>query len=627
MTISTTITKNSYVGNGSTSQFTYSFKITDEDFLQVIIKVTATGAETVKTKTTHYTVAGVGNSGGGTVTFTAGNLPASTDTVILRRVTTKTQGMDLIENDPLPANTLEDAIDKNLAISQEIQEEVDRSLKLSRGNTMTSTEFTTTAADRASKILAFDSSGELSITQELGTFKGNWAASTAYVIRDIIKDTSNANIYICITAHTSSGAQPISSNTDVAKWSLIVDAATATTASTSAAADAATATTQAGIATAKAVLTASDAVDTAADAVATAADKVATNADAVSTAADVVSAAALLDTFDDKFLGSKGSNPTLDNDGNALTDGAIFYHTGDNRMKVYDLGTTTWLYISPSSSDQTAINTVSTNIAAVNTVSTNVAGVNSFADRYRITAGNPVSSLDVGDLNFNSSTDTMMVYGSSGWQNAGSSVNGTSARFIYNITGTPTTLTGSSGTGYSEASSSVLAYDAGFLDIYLNGSKQVLGTDVTATSGTSVVFASALANGDVVDIVCYGTFSVAAVAGSAINSGTINAARMPLSIAADWESKSANFTAAGGKAYFCDTSSGAIDVTLPASPAQKDTIRFLDVAGSFDTNDLTILAGSHKIQGVAANLDVATERAGFQIIYYDATQGWLLTDK
>ena len=159
MTISTTITKNSYVGDGSTTEFTYAFKISDEDHIQVIIKVTATGAETVKVKTTHYTVAGVGASGGGTVTFTAGNIPASTDTVILRRVTTKTQGMDLIENDPLSANTLEDAIDKNLAITQELQEELDRSLKLSRGNTITSTEFTTIAADRASKVLAFDSSG------------------------------------------------------------------------------------------------------------------------------------------------------------------------------------------------------------------------------------------------------------------------------------------------------------------------------------------------------------------------------------------------------------------------------------------------------------------------------------
>ena len=53
---------------------------------------------------------------------------------------------------------------------------------------MTSTEFVTSATDRANKVLAFDSSGELSVTQELGTVKGNWAASTAYVVRDIIKD-------------------------------------------------------------------------------------------------------------------------------------------------------------------------------------------------------------------------------------------------------------------------------------------------------------------------------------------------------------------------------------------------------------------------------------------------------
>ena len=84
MTISTTITKNSYVGDGSTSAFTYAFKITDEDFIQVIIKITATGAETVKTKTTHYTVSGVGNAAGGTITFTSGNIPATGETVVLR---------------------------------------------------------------------------------------------------------------------------------------------------------------------------------------------------------------------------------------------------------------------------------------------------------------------------------------------------------------------------------------------------------------------------------------------------------------------------------------------------------------------------------------------------------------
>ena len=79
MTISTTIIKSSANGNGSTSAFTYSFKITDDDDIQVIIR-SATGTETVKSKGTHYNVSGVGNNSG-TVTFTSGNIPASGETV------------------------------------------------------------------------------------------------------------------------------------------------------------------------------------------------------------------------------------------------------------------------------------------------------------------------------------------------------------------------------------------------------------------------------------------------------------------------------------------------------------------------------------------------------------------
>ena len=66
MTISTTTIKDSYSGNGSTTEFTYNFKIADEDFIQVIIRTDATGVEVVQTKTTHYSVSGVGDAGGGT---------------------------------------------------------------------------------------------------------------------------------------------------------------------------------------------------------------------------------------------------------------------------------------------------------------------------------------------------------------------------------------------------------------------------------------------------------------------------------------------------------------------------------------------------------------------------------
>ena len=125
MTISTTTIKNSYSGNSSTDAFSYTFKITSNSEMQVIIR-SSTGTETVKTLSTHYNVSGAGNASGGTVTFTSGNIPATGETVILRRNTTQTQGLDLIENDPLPADNLETAFDKNLSISQELQEQINR---------------------------------------------------------------------------------------------------------------------------------------------------------------------------------------------------------------------------------------------------------------------------------------------------------------------------------------------------------------------------------------------------------------------------------------------------------------------------------------------------------------------
>jgi len=84
----------------------------------------------------------------------------------------------------------------------------------------------------------------------------------------------------------------------------------------------------------------------AANAVSTAADVVTTNANVALTNADVVTVAAYVDSFDDRYLGSKASDPALDNDGNALLDGALYFNTTANNMRVYDLGTTSWIVIS-----------------------------------------------------------------------------------------------------------------------------------------------------------------------------------------------------------------------------------------------------------------------------------------
>ena len=234
-------------------------------------------------------------------------------------------------------------------------------------------------------------------------------------------------------------------------------------------------------------------------------------------------AEAALDTFDDDFLGSKASDPAVDNDGDALADGALYFNTTDNVMKVYDLGNTQWKQLTPTSSQQTSIDTVSGSITNVNLVGTAIStgglsGATSFAERYRVASSAPTTSNDVGDLYFDTSQNELKVYKSSGWAAAGSTINGTSARFTYNITGTPTTVSG------ADANGNTLAYDAGFADVFVNGVR-MSSSDITITSGNSVVFASALTNGDVVDIVGFGTFNVASIAASSITSGILPTSR------------------------------------------------------------------------------------------------------
>ena len=371
MTISSTTVKNSYSGNGSTTAFAYTFKIFANTDLQVIIR-SSTGIETVKTLTTHYTVSGVGDASGGNVTFTSGNIPASGETVVIRRAVPQTQAIDYIANDPFPAESHEEGLDRATMTLQQVQEELDRAIKLSRTNTMTSTEFTNSATDRAGKVLGFDSAGELNVTAEIGSNKGNWSAGTAYVVRDIVKDTSTNNIFMINTAHTSSGSEPLTTNANSAKYDLLVDAASATTSATNAAASAtaaaSSATTAASSAT-TATTQASNASTSASNAATSA-----TSAETAKTAAQAAQAAAetAADNFDDTYLGAKSSDPTVDNDGDALTAGDLYFNTTTNRLRVYngsawveiDAGMTSFTLAGSSGSDQTITNGNTLTIAA-----------------------------------------------------------------------------------------------------------------------------------------------------------------------------------------------------------------------------------------------------------------------
>jgi len=426
MTVSTTIIKNFHNGNGSATNFAYQFRILQDTDLLVIIRTNSTGAETTKTLSTHYTVAGAGDASGGSITFTAGNIPASGETVVIRRNVPQTQAIDYIANDPFPAETHEEGLDRGTMVAQQVAEESDRSIKLSRTNTMNSTEFTVGATDRANKILAFDSSGEISVTQELGTFKGSDATTTtaAYVQRDIIKSTTAGqlnNVYICIAASVIGDTL-----TDTDHFALLVDAVSAATSATNAAAseaaaassatdaqtaqtaaetaetnaetaetnaetaetnaatsetnaaasesaaatsetNAATSETNAATSESNASTSASTATTQASNA-STSASNAATSESNASTSASnaatsetnaatsetnagtsetnasnsasaaatsAAEAAASADAFDDVYLGSKSSDPTTDNDGDALAAGMLYYNTVSNLMRIY----------------------------------------------------------------------------------------------------------------------------------------------------------------------------------------------------------------------------------------------------------------------------------------------------
>ena len=301
MTVSTTNTRNSYSGNGSTTVFAYTFKIFDDDDITVIVRTDSTGVETTKTKTTHYTVSGVGSASGGNITF--GSAPASGETVVLLRTTARTQLTDYTPNDPFPAATHEDALDKLTLIAQELQEEVGRSLKLSQTNTIATAQFTVGATARANKILGFDTNGDLAIFQEIGTFKGTDATTTtaAYIERDIVKSTTTAqlnNVYIALQDSPAGTAL-----TNTSYWALLVDAVSAA-ASATAAANSATASANSATASANS---------------------------ATASANSATSAATTVTPFQIQYHGAASSDPSSN-----LDVGDLYFNTTSGNMKVYN---------------------------------------------------------------------------------------------------------------------------------------------------------------------------------------------------------------------------------------------------------------------------------------------------
>lgn len=153
MPVTDQTTSNSSTGNGVTTVYPYTFKILDQNDLLVEVD------GVTKTLTTHYTVSGVGASGGGNVTFVTA--PASDAVVVLSRSMAYSRDTDYQENGDLLAATLDEDVDRVTMLVQQVRQLIRRAVKLPSGVTTDQVLGTgNTAAERASKLIGFDSDGD-----------------------------------------------------------------------------------------------------------------------------------------------------------------------------------------------------------------------------------------------------------------------------------------------------------------------------------------------------------------------------------------------------------------------------------------------------------------------------------
>ena len=227
MTISSTTAKSGpYTGNGSTTVFAYTFKILANTEIEVVLTSTA-GVETVKTLTTHYTVSGVGVSGGGNVTMVTA--PATGEKLTLRRKMSFLQETDLQNQGTFYADDVETMVDRQNMNNLENREKLTRALKIPVSDSTGTTVELPTETLRANKALIFDADGN--VTTSTDDYEDQAAAAAASAAA---ASASAASIAASEAAAAASAAAAAASETSASGSAVSAQASAAAAAASAA---------------------------------------------------------------------------------------------------------------------------------------------------------------------------------------------------------------------------------------------------------------------------------------------------------------------------------------------------------------------------------------------------------
>ena len=358
--------------------------------------------DTLLTLTTNYTVT-INANGTGYVTLTAAPTGATQIAIVGNRTIQRTT--DFVTGGDFFANTVNDEMDQQTIFAQQNAEGLARALQAPQTDPTSINMVLPRKADRANKTLAFDADGNPSIGVSAAdvanalTYATNAAnsataaassasaasasaSSASTSASTATTQASNASTSATNAANSASSASTSASNAASSASSAATSASNASTSATNAASSASSASTSASTATTQATNAATSATNAAnsASTASTQASNAASSATAA--AASAAAAAASYDSFDDRYLGTKASDPTLDNDGNALVTGALYYNTTTQTMKVYDganwiaataAGTTSMLrYRYVATSGQTTFSGADANSATLSYTSGNI---------------------------------------------------------------------------------------------------------------------------------------------------------------------------------------------------------------------------------------------------------------